>query len=180
MDTIQPVTVVWDHEQPVDHAGAPVAPLTPAACRTGGDSDSPAAACTRRPPTKSSPRSSTTTPSHRPTTRRSRVVPVRRGRPRRPGPARLRRDSSTTSPRPCAGLLDPAAEQTMQRSAGRGPDQPPITVDDCPDWDHQVPMICSKTCTTRRSPPGSHHGATSSSSTPAWPTPTCSTWPALT
>src|SRR6476469_7771664 len=30
MDTIQPVTVVWDDEQPVDHAGAPVAPLTAA------------------------------------------------------------------------------------------------------------------------------------------------------
>jgi len=58
-----------------------------------------------------------------------------------------------------AGLLDPAAEKTLQRSAARGPDHPPISVDDCPDWQHQVPMIllkdlCNPTVTTRQPPRG--------------------------
>lgn len=32
----------------------------------------------------------------------------------------------------------------LQRSAEHGPDAPPITVDDCAEWTHEVPMIFIK------------------------------------
>ena len=41
-----------------------------------------------------------------------------------------------------AGQLTAAEEATLRRSAERGPDRPPITAHDCPSWDHpSVPMV---------------------------------------
>jgi hypothetical protein len=47
MPTTQPPTVVWDDEQPTDHAGEPVTPLTPAGLPYRWRPRLPAAACTR-------------------------------------------------------------------------------------------------------------------------------------
>ncbi len=41
-----------------------------------------------------------------------------------------------------AGLLSPEEERTLQRSAAYGTGQDPITVDECPRWEHpEVPMV---------------------------------------
>lgn len=41
-----------------------------------------------------------------------------------------------------SGDLSVDEEAVLQRSAERGPDRPPITADECPSWDHPtVPMV---------------------------------------
>lgn len=41
-----------------------------------------------------------------------------------------------------SGQLSAEEEAVLQRSAERGPDRPPITADDCPTWEHPtVPMV---------------------------------------
>ena len=160
MATTQPVTVVWDDEQPVDHAGAPVAPLTRAGMpyrwrlRLPGRSlyavdadqvlatvvdDYPAV------PADDAPDSSWASfdeASHDARVLHAFGVIV-----------------NHVAQAMMAGLLDADAERLLQRSANRGPDNPPITIDDCPEWSHEVPMILIKDLynpdhTTRQPPRG--------------------------
>lgn len=60
-----------------------------------------------------------------------------------------------------SGELTAAEEAVLQRSAERGPDRPPITVEDCPRWDHPtVPMVLLSALYDRslgtRTPPAGH------------------------
>ena len=60
-----------------------------------------------------------------------------------------------------SGELTVAEEAVLQRSAERGPDWPPITVEDCPRWDHPaVPMVLLSALYDRslgtRTPPAGH------------------------
>lgn len=160
MATIQPVTVVWDDEQPVDHANAPVAPLTPAGMpyryrlRLPGrslyavDADQVLAAIIDEYPTTPAYGASVTRwTSFDETSHDARVLHAFGVIVNHVAQAMM------------AGLLDPDAEQMLQRSANRGPDNPPITADDCPEWSHEVPMILIKDLynpevTTRQPPRG--------------------------
>jgi hypothetical protein len=157
--TRQPSTVVWDDEQPVDHAGEPVAPLTPAGMayrwrlRLPGrsvyavDADQVLAAVIDDYPTP--PDTADTTDAawdrYELTCLDARVLHA------------FGVIVDHVAQAMFAGLLEPDAERILQRSAERGPDHPPITVDDCPEWPHQVPMILIKDfynpAVTSRQPP---------------------------
>ena len=145
MATTQPVTVVWDDEQPVDHAGAPVAPLTPAGMpyrwrlRLPGrslyavDADQVLATVVDdypAQPADDAPHSSWE--DFEQTSHDARVLHAFGVIVNHVAQAMM------------AGLLDADAEHLLQRSANRGPDNPPITIDDCPEWSHEVPMILIK------------------------------------
>jgi hypothetical protein len=155
-----PATVVWDDEQPVDHAGSPVAPLTPAGLpyrwrlRLAGrsvyavDADQVLAAVIDDYPTRPSDGDTAAAWARFEETSHD---------------ARVRHAFGVIVDRVAEAMvndrLDVDSERVLQRSAERGPDRPPITRDDCPEWAHEVPMILIKdlynpAVTTRRPPRG--------------------------
>ncbi|MDN5802996.1 MAG: hypothetical protein L0H26_00155 [Microlunatus sp.] len=161
MAATQPVTVVWDDEQPVDHAGAPVAPLTPAGMpyrwrlRLPGrslyavDADQVLAAVVvvdyPSPPAEDEPDSAWE--DFEQAGLDARVLHAFGVIVDHVAQAMIN------------GVLDPDAERVLQRSASRGPDNPPITLYDCPEWSHEIPMILIKDLynpdvTTRQPPRG--------------------------
>lgn len=161
-DILQPATVVWDDEQPRDHAGAPVAPLTPAGMPYRYRLRLPGRALYAVTADQALAAVVDDYPSPPPTD------PDTDG----PGWEQFDQDSHDTrvlhafgvivdhvAQAIIGGQLDPPAEATLQRSALRGPGHPPITAEDCPVWDHPVPMILIKdlynpAVTDRRPPLG--------------------------
>lgn len=158
MTVPQPITVVWDDQHPVDHAGAPVAPLTPAGMRYrwrlrlpgrslyAVDADQVLAAVIDDYPVRPAADApdaeweSFDQASHDARVLHAFGVIV-----------------DHVAQAVMAGLLDADTERVLQRSASRGPGNPPITFDDCPEWSEEVPMILIKDLynpdVTSRQPP---------------------------
>lgn len=141
-ETSRLVKLVYDNEQPVDHGGDPVAPLTPAGlpfryrlregdhafyASTADDLLAVIIGNYPDPPADEADDAAVDTYDEAALSART-----------------LHAFGVITNHVAAAiisGNLTADQERMLRRSAERGPDSPPITAGDCPTWDADVPMI---------------------------------------